>query len=228
MNGHMANPHDPLDSGDAIVRAGVRFSQNLAAGLLLEWLLTDIELIRPDYFANLESRFQSAFDYIPLFEAEGVFDGWVPVHTDDYKDVDFWIEADNLRLLLGSLFPYGKEDAPALSEARALVVVMLHSALESLLRDLDIRQESGESAVGAIGRLLALESNDPDLWADLVDLRETRNLIAHNSGVVNQRYRRHVTTALEEGEKRKLSSADISRFSKSIRVTADRLMRSGG
>jgi hypothetical protein len=125
---------DDLDAGDRRESAWQAFRSQVASALLLNWLLGDMERRNPEYFSELEARFQSGFDYEELFRREGTFDGWVPVHTSD-GGVDFWISTDGLADLQSRLFPHEAKDGPTFGSGRQLVVVMLHSALEHLARD---------------------------------------------------------------------------------------------
>lgn len=185
--------------------------------LLLSWLLGDMERRNPEYFSELESRFQSGFDYEEIFRREGTFDGWVPVHSPD-GGVDFWISTDGLADLQARLFPHEAEDGPTFGSGRQLVVVMLHSALEHLARDYGLwDQRSGKSVVTVLGQHFKWHERDRELQADLIDLRETRNLIAHHSAVVNVGYVKMVQrTHFQIGETRTVGLADVARFSRAV------------
>lgn len=182
---------NPLDAQDPTRRAMQRFRSNVASALLLDRLLAVIAAREPDYFADLEGRCQTGLDYVELLAGDGDFDGHVPVPTRDGADVDFWIAAEDLRLLIGKLFPHGASEVPTFDDGRALVAVILHSALESIVLDLGIPKARDESIVAVVTTRVGLTSRD-STYIDLVDLRETRNVIAHHAGVVTERYQRFV------------------------------------
>lgn len=205
---------DQLDAQDPRKRARQRLRSNLAAALLLDWLLTDVETQDPEYFFELESRFQTGFDYATMWRDDPKFDGFVPVHGRDGSAIDFWIHQEDLGELLSRLFSHGPNDAASFCHGRALVVVMLHSALETLFQDLHLKRNDKESIVSALVRILGIAEREPALADILVDLRETRNLIAHHGGRVTKQYRRHVPmTTFAIGETRLVTGKDIRLFS---------------
>lgn len=208
---------DELDAGNPREAAWQAFRSQVASALLLDWLLSDMERRHPEYFSELENRLQSGFDYEDIFRREGTFDGWVPIHASD-SDVDFWISIDNLKDLLARLFPHEVKDAPPFGSGRQLVVVMFHSALENLARGYGLWDHgSGKSVVSVLGQRLQLLIKNRDLQSVLIDLRETRNVIAHSSGSVTEQYVKLVRhTQFQMGEKRLVSSADIARFSNAV------------
>jgi len=220
-------PHDridALDAQDARVRARHRFRSNLAAGLLLDWLLTDVEARNPEYFGQLESRFESGYDYARMWKEEGTFHGEVPIHTADGNDVEFWIELEELALLHEELFPHSSHDAPTFAEGRALVVVIIHSALETLFQDLRLSRAKKEGYVAAVLRLLQIAETEP-LHNDLVELKAARNVIAHSAGAVDDRYLRDVPASPKvRDEKLLITAKDISRFASAVRRAGDALL----
>lgn len=208
---------DELDAGDRREAAWQAFRSQVASALLLDWLLNDMESRNPEYFSELEGRFQSGFDYVEIFQREGTFDGWVPVHAAD-DDVDFWISADGLADLQARLFPHEAKDGPTFGSGRQLVVVMLHSAIEHLAGGYALwDQRSGKSVVTILGQHFKWHEKERALQADLIDLRETRNLIAHHSAVVNVGYVKMVQgTKFQVGETRTVGAADVARFSRAV------------
>lgn len=213
---------DPLDIQGRRNRARQRLRSSLAAALLLDWLLTDIETQDPEYFSDLESRFQTAFDYAAMWRDDPKFDGFVPVHGRDGSTLDFWIHQDDLGDLLSRLFPQGPSDAPSFFQGRALVVVMLHSTLETLFRDLGLKLNKKESVVSALVRILRIRERDPAFADTLVDLGETRNLVAHHGGRVTAKYRQRVPmTTLAIDETRLVTGKDIRLFSDAVHRVAE-------
>ena len=213
---------EALDAQDTRNLARQRLRSNLAAALLLDWLLTDVETQNPEYFSDLESRFQTGFDYAAMWRDDPKFDGFVPLHGRDGSTIDFWIHQEDLGELLSRLFPHGPNDAPAFSQGRALVVVMLHSALETLFQDLRLKPNDKESIVSALVRILGIPEREPTLADILVDFRETRNLIAHHGGRVTERYRRHVPmTTFAIDEIRLVTGKDIRLFSDAVHRVAE-------
>lgn len=220
---------DPLDSIDRVEQAWQRFRTRLAAALLLNWLLSDVDASIPDYFMDLWNRLQSGFDYEEIFKREDQPSDEVPVHGIDDRQTT-WLGVDDLHDLLEVLFPHGPKEAPSLGSGRQLVVVVLYSAVEALLDDLDLRKP-GMSALSCLEERLDLLAADESLYRLLLDLKETRNLIAHNGGAVNKRYtQRFPAHPWTEGETRIVSAVDIKRFSAAARSAAARLiakLRSG-
>ena len=219
------NELDPLDTQDPHTRARQRLRINLATTLLLDWLVSDVESREPDYFSDLESRFQTGFDYAAKWRDDPKFDGFVPLHGRDGSTIDFWLHRDDLDELLSRLFPHGPNDAPAFTQGRGFVVVMLHSALEALFYDLGLKTKKRESIVSAWVRILDIAEREPALASVLVDLGESRNLLAHNGGRVTERYRRHVPlTTFAIGQTRLVTGKDIRIFSDAIHRVADQAL----
>lgn len=213
---------DPLDTRDRRNRARQRLRSNLAAALLLDWLLADIETEDPEYFSDLESRFQTGFDYAAKWRDDPKFDGFVPLHGRHGSTIDFWIHEEDLGELLSRLFPHGPKDAPSFSQGRAFVLVMLHSALETLFQDLHLKRKKKESIVSALKRILRIAERDPALAGVLDDLGETRILVVHNGGRVTERYRRHVPrTTFAISETRLVTGKDIRLFSDAVHRIAE-------
>ena len=213
---------DPLDTQDRRNRARQRLRANLAAVLLLDWLLADIETQDPEYFSDLESRFQAGFEYAAMRRDNPNFDGFVPLHGRHGSAIDFWIHEEDLGELWARLFPHGPKDALSFSQGRALVVVMLHSAVEMLFRDLGLKQRKRESVVSALVRIHGIAEQDPGLAAVLVDMGETRNLVAHHGGRVTAKYRQRVPmTTFAIGETRLVTGNDIRLFSDAVHRVAE-------
>ncbi|MGH7773747.1 MAG: hypothetical protein ACREQA_16095, partial [Candidatus Binatia bacterium] len=153
------------------------------------------------------------------------FDGFVPLHGRDGSTIDFWIHQDDLGDLLSRLFPHGPNDAPAFNQGRGFVAVKLHSALEALFHDLLLERNDNESVVSALVRILGITETEPELAQILVDLRETRNLVAHHGGRVTEKYRSQVPmTTFAIGETRLVTGNDIRLFSDAIRRVADQAL----
>jgi hypothetical protein len=214
---------DPLDSIDPVEQSWQRFRTRLAAALLLDWLLRDVDASIPDYFADLWNRLQSGFDYEEIFKREGQPSDEVPVHSIDDRQTT-WLGVDDLRDLFEVLFPHGREEAPSLDSGRQLVVVMLYSAVEALVDDLGLRRR-GMSALSCLEERLNLPAADEGLHRLLLDLKETRNLIAHNGGAVDRRYaQRFPDHPWAEGETRMITAQDIQRFSAATRSAGKQLI----
>jgi len=216
---------DPFELQERHGRARARLRANIAAALLLDWLIIDVETLYPDYLSDLESRFQTGFDYAEMWRDDPKFDGFVPLHGRDGSTIDFWLHRDDLDELLSRLFPHGPNDAPAFNQGRGFVVVMLHSALEALFYDLGLKTKKRESIVSAWVRILDIAEREPALASVLVDLGESRNLLAHNGGRVTERYRRHVPlTTFAIGQTRLVTGKDIRIFSDAIHRVADQAL----
>ena len=99
---------------------------------------------------------------------------------------------------------------------------MLHGAIETLFQDLLLKRNENESIVSALVRVLGIAEREPALADILVDLRETRNLVAHHGGRVTERYRGHVPmTTFAIGETRLVTGKDIRLFSDAVHRVAE-------
>lgn len=218
---------DPLDTQDSTEAARERFRASLGAAALLGLVLEEHRRENPNYFDDLYGRLQSGFDYIELLKDEEFYDGNVPLHAASGA-IDYWIGVDDLADLLDLYFPHGPHDAPSLADGRYLVVLMLHSALECLVNDLGLQRKERESIVATVLRHnKKLQSKHSTLAASLIDLRETRNVIAHSGGIVTDRYLATVRrTKFRRGERRLLAEDDIRDFTAAVRNAGHDLLAS--
>jgi hypothetical protein len=222
---------DPLDSADPVRAGWQRFRTRYATARLLDWLFSEVEDAHPDYFRDLYYRFQSSFDHGETLKRDGSYDGWVPLVALDGTPGNMWIAEDELSSLSGEFFPHGPKDTPRMGDGAQLVALLLYSALESLAADLGIFRpgDGGSSVVRALDKELDLSDLDPERYANLVDLRETRNLIAHSGGRVNERYCKFVGgTALQVGENRVISREELMRFAQAVHWAAGLTLRLAG
>lgn len=142
---------------------------------------------------------------------------WVPeAGLEDGMDLDSYdvISEDELDLLEDQLFPHGREEADLDGALRGLVIVALHSALEAYAKSLQITRRRSPLPKD-VGRYLAEADRplDGDSFSMLVLLDESRHVIVHNRGVVDERYRDNTHyNRLLPGEKRTISWPEVEGF----------------
>ena len=222
---------DPLDEGEPKAKAWEEFRASYSTALILHWLFGDLDEIYPDYALHLWNRFQTAFDYRELFEKDGEFHGYVPLPASDDLDneeYNVWYDYDDLVQWYDYLFPHRGTKVDTANLGQGLVVVALHSALESYARALDI--VTGPPLPAAIRGFLEKQAQpsmlDADTFLTLVDCDATRHIIVHNRGVVDEKYLRAVHDShFESGERRLLTVRDVNRFASAVRRTAELLRR---
>lgn len=127
-------------------------------------------------------------------------------------------------------WPSGERQAPRL-RGRPRVPTLDYEqrrpvVAESIARGLHVREYS---VIRVLDVALDLDDLDPEAFADLVNLRETRNLIAHNGGKVNQRFLHLVKkTVFEDREDRVIPPQEIGRFSSAVFWAAELTYRFAG
>ena len=218
-----AVPIDPLDSMDPRRGAWEEFRADYAAALLLNWLLRDLEYLNPEFVWDLWNRFEGGLAYRASFEAEGSYDGAVPVHRPD-GEVDFWIDYAELKSLYEWTYPHGT-GGPSIDAWRSLVVVALHSGLERYARALGIggRGRFPDRIREFLGTRDA-QALDADTWDTLNDLDATRHVVVHNRGIVDEPFVRAVrNTPFQTGERRAMNEQHVNTFAACVRRTAQAL-----
>src|SRR3989304_7054746 len=96
---------DPFELQERHGRARARLRANIAAALLLDWLIIDVETLYPDYLSDLESRFQTGFDYAEMWRDDPKFDGFVPLHGRDGSTLRFLLHSDDFAAFIAPPFP---------------------------------------------------------------------------------------------------------------------------
>ena len=220
---------DPLDAGDPKRKAWEEFRAAFSGPLLMVWLLRDIKSLAPDYIANLESRFEMAFDHAELLDREDpARDGAVPfddVPYGDYQGQIVWFDRADAEELAEQLFPHGTRATSDQTLWLGLAVVGLHSAFENYARAVGALQDGGHRR-GLPQKLDAYFQRrkityDSQLFTLLADCDATRHIVVHNHGVVDERYLRAVSSpAFELGERRPLEFRIVLDFARALWRTA--------
>jgi hypothetical protein len=216
-------PLDPLDAGDPHRKAWEEFRVGFSGALLQVWLLGEIHRIAPDYFANLQTRLEKAFDHAELLAREDPdYDGAVPLDADSNPVI--WYDRDEAEELYDQLFPHGPPSMQDQTTGLGLAVVGLHSAFEAYASAIGaFRRGSLPRAVVRYihERRTTLDSRLAD---GLTECDATRHLIVHNRGIVDERYVETVKdNRLRPGERRPLSFVLVSDFANALWRTARQL-----
>ena len=213
---------DPLDVGNPSSKRWEEFRAQYSAALLTHWVFRDVAHEAADAVDDLWSRLQSSLnDYPELIRNDAAkrgeeWDGYVPFHGRDPKDID-WLHVDDLAALYESLFPHDLHNASIRLAIAGAVVIGLHSALETYTKGLGIDVKKG--LVSAIrGRLSAGgEVLAADLVETLDDCDATRHVIVHNRRCVDEAYIRRVRNSpFQLGELRVLTDDLIDSFSRAV------------
>jgi len=209
-----------LDRGERGEKAWEEFRTDYAAALLLALLLDDLEEIAPDYASTLRSRLN-----------EGISAGEGHLEEDPSSDgpaeirgplggKPIMMDLSSARLLEDQLFPdRERHDPGAFQQAtRGMVVVALHSVLESFASALSAAKLHGPLP-NAIAKFLSAKGAEHQLSSPLADglteFHETRRLIVHNRGVVDDTYMENVKhNKMREGERRPLTASAVQRYAK--------------
>ena len=214
--------NDPLDSLDPAKAAWEEFRADYANALLIHWLIRDLEYLRPEFAEDLWNRFEQGLAYRDMLEAQGLYDGAVPVHTADGSDVDFWVEYEELHALYDWLYPHrSPAQDPPLDVWRSLIVVALHSALERYAKTRDV--DTKGSFPKQVKKFLEERGAalDAQTWDVLCDLDATRCVIVHNRGVVDDGYIRKVRNPVfAENERRTVKREHVNDFAACVRRIA--------
>src|SRR5260370_21956512 len=124
----MPSANDPRDSITPGDKEWEEFRASLAAAMLLAWFLSDLDLVTPDYFTDLDRRFQDGFasaDALPADDpAHEVVSIQGPNTGGEFFDHDFADELSDL------LFPHREAEGGVLFIPWCLTVVAIQSALE--------------------------------------------------------------------------------------------------
>jgi hypothetical protein len=222
---------DPLDAGVPSLKRWEEFRAQYSAALLTHWVFRDLSQEAADAVRDLESRLWSSLDSYPdLMREEAAqrgeeWDGEVPLHGRDDTRIE-WMHVDDLAALEASLFPHGLRNASIESAIRGAVVVGLHSALETYVKQIGIDAKKGlvnaiRARLSASGEVLAA-----DLGDTLDDLDATRHVIIHNRGWVDEAYVRRVRhSPFQLGEFRTLTDQLIDSFSRAVFAIATLLRK---
>lgn len=232
----MASNRDPKDLGTPGHKEWEEFRASFSAAHMLIWLLRWLEENDRDFPSELGNWFDAGFDAAPVFREDmqtgelGAFDHldeMVPMplllSADFYEGVE-WMWEDEVDSLHGQLFPHGRDPREFWSTARGLVLVGLRSALESYAKSIGAHRRgplatSIETFVEGAGN--ELDSKTADV---LVEADETRNLIVHNRGIVDDRYVNNVKyNRFHQGERRELTRDELMGIKSAIWRAAELL-----
>lgn len=221
----MTRPKDPLDQGSESQKGWEEFRVVFSAAFQHLWLLDELKYIAPEYSKTLESRFQTAFYTADLLAEDDLsHDGSVPISDPNEQGMD-WYDGDMATLVYDQLFPHGPKEADRITRAYSMVLVGLHSALESYAGALGV-QTRGPMPKNIRKFLQSRTGEDLDAGtADLIaDCDATRHIIVHNRGIVDETFVYKVKdNTLREGEYRPLKSSNLHAFAQAIWRTAVRL-----
>ena len=215
---------DPRDSIRLDVKDWEEFRASLAAAMLHAWFLSELDQTAPDYFPDLEARFQDGFGNADaLARDDPDYDGAVPIQWRDggvtFYDRDFAAELAEL------LFPHGESEGDFRFMAWGLTVVSIQGALEAYAeaRDLDLTGGATKAIREHLRKVggADLDAHTADL---LAECEQTRHIFAHNRGVVDARYIRQVPNCHRlEGDRREVDIQTVIDFARAARRAAARI-----
>lgn len=227
--------HDARDAGTPCRKAWEEFRASYGSAIMHLWLLRDIEVLIPNYFDHLSDRFYQARDSADSLRsdieelAETVWFPGVQLGSEgaDYDfDTQEAMSEGELDLIEEQLFPHGLEDSDFHNSSKGLVAIGLHSSLETYAKALGISLRRITLPI-AIKNHMGSASGaalDADLFAELVELDETRHLFVHHRGVVSERYVANVLyNTLIPGEAKRLKWRDLERFARVVWAVGDAL-----
>jgi hypothetical protein len=185
----------PRDSIQPCEKEWQEFRAGFAAALLHMWILRDLDCIAPNYVRDLGNRFNQARDSAEFFR-KGI-DGsedlvWVPAASPERMDLsnyEIYSERE-LELLEDQLFPHGHDERDFQNFARGLLIIALHSALESFCVGLGIQMKRTTlpKAINSYLRTSGSSELGADLFKQLIEFDETRHIFVHHRGVISERY----------------------------------------
>jgi hypothetical protein len=224
--GSADDPRDSITPGD---KEWQEFRASLAAAMLLAWFLSEIDQIAPDYFTDLETRFQDGIGNADaLARDDPGYDGAVPVQWPHggvtFFDRAFFDELEDL------LFPHGEAEGDFRFMALGLAVVGVQSALEVYAEARGVNLEGGATtAIRDYLHVVGAADLDADTADLLADCEATRHIFAHNRGLVDAKYIRRVTNCqLLEGTRRDVRLNTVIDFARAARRAAVRLRDTKG
>lgn len=220
---------DPLDAIDPPKARWEAFKRQLAQAQVLQWLLSELSELAPDYAGELSRRLETAFlDYPDIFRLDGNYDGWVPVlGPGESAHTTVWMREEDAAALHQSLFPHGHRETRLPETGRALAVVALHGAVE--LYALSIGVQGKKGLPRAVRDLLASRGLanhlDSDTFETFTELDAVRHIVVHRDGIVDDRYvRSTASSALLIGERRTVTPDDLHRFGAAVRNIGELLL----
>ncbi len=126
----MPDANDPRDALARGKKEWEEFRASLAAAVLHAWLLTELDQLAPDYFADLRARFREGFMSADVFAEKDPYDERT-VTVESPKGGAEFFERDFAEELRALLFPHREPEGDFRFMARGLVVVALQAALEA-------------------------------------------------------------------------------------------------
>ncbi|MGH9894499.1 MAG: hypothetical protein ACREA0_21455, partial [bacterium] len=169
-----------------------------------------------DYPEQLRSRINMGFDTADMLDEEDPErDRAVPIPSDeDFASIEWW-PREEAELLFDQLFPHGNSGKDYDRTARGLALVGMHSALEAYAKALGLplkRMPLPRRIQTFLGARL-----DAGTYQVLVELDETRHIVIHNRGLVDDQYAGNVPyNKLVHGEPKPLGRQDLQRFADAV------------
>lgn len=199
---------DRLDAKEKLVQEYAAFRLSFAAVRQQLALFDEIERVAPKYLTDLERSIDEAMDQADEYEErQGMPPRSLSVQ-DSADDSSFAMARKDAELLLAQLFPPGFKSRNLRYAFLGSALVAMHSALEKFAVTLGVAERG--KFVDNISAWLRSKGIDLpyDLGKKLIDIDATRHVLAHNGGIVDDRYIETVAGSnLRHGERRPLSLA---------------------
>jgi hypothetical protein len=201
---------DPLDQGTPGIKSWREFALQFSAYRVLSWLISELNQFAPDFLGDIRQRFDDAYANSDSLaeEGEGWDPNWITLDTPGYE---YWTDRAGAADLFEQLFPFSERDIGVEYQARCLILVGFHSALDHYLVTISDQAVHGPlpqriKKYFAAHRLkLSIDEYD-----SLIAFDESRHLIVHNRGVVTEGYRDNVRyNRLQIGETRQVSDKEL-------------------
>jgi len=209
---------DLRDQGNPIEKEWLEFRAGYAAVRLFALLLGDLGEIAPDYVPNLRRRLSEGISIGEGNSEEDPASDGPALIPGPLSGEPTMMDLSEALLLEEQLFPdRRRHDTRDFHQAtRGMVIVAFHSVLESFAKTLGATKK-GTSLPKAIGTFLSAKAPEHQLPSALahefVAFNETRVVIVHNRGIVNDTYARKVEhNMLQVGELRHLTASDVSKY----------------
>ena len=218
---------DHLDVGSPKEKRWAEFRISFASPRLQLAILEDFGADAEAYLDQLESRWYAAELHAEQLKKEDPdYDGdWLLFARND-RDATF-IQGDVALEITQQLFPDGHDASDLYQATLGLLTVGFYASIESFAIDHGIKK-SGAGLSNAIGLWLRKERSQPDLEATvsdrLADCEATRNVYAHNRGVVDPKFVDRVkNNRFVVGERRRLSTGIVEDFADAVWRAARRI-----
>jgi hypothetical protein len=216
---------DRRDRGQPREKEWQEFRTGYAAARLFAFLLDELDEVAPEYVADLRQRLNYGI-VVGQGYLEDDPDSDGPALIPRPSGEDTMMDLSAAELLEAQLFPEAEAHDPRDFQqiTRGMVVVAFHSTLESYATALGATKGPLPKAVAR----LAGSAFPASLADELTEFHETRNLVVHHRGVVNDTYVNNVKyNKRVMGELRSLSAQDVERYAEMIWSVAGALRASG-